>query len=248
MADLNIDYAKENEYLPQNLRAFIQQPNKVMVQTFDAYFTLFDPANKFVLLNNWMAAKFASGWTRLNFSQVQSGIAPRLLRIKVSKTVGKVYYQAPKDSEIQVDEVLPTDYLSSKLYETFDKSERTGRCVIALYKSAKEDSKPYLECYDAFRHELDFDKENNVIFAKMFLVVLDDIASNFAKYFIVEKRYYNSKGEPVQKLTIRYQTFTSEAAKETKTDKELARYIGCGYRCRNGYFLRYCIYSRCNNR
>ncbi len=216
MADLNIDYAKDNEFLPQNLRAFLSQDNRVTVQTFDAYFTLFDYKNKFVLLNNWVAAKFASGWTRMNFSTLRSGVAPRLLKIKCDKTVGKLYYQAPEDSEEDVDNVLPKDYLSKTIYEAFDKANRTGRCALVLYKS-DEDTKPYLRCYDAFRHELEFDKENNIFKAQLFLVVMDDMASNFAKYFIIEKRYYKD-GKPYQKIVLRYQTYQSESAKEAKQD------------------------------
>ena len=157
--NLNIDYAKDNEFLPQNIRAFLSQDNRVVVQTFDAYFTLFDSANKYVLLNNWVAAKFASGFTRMNYTTLRSGVAPRLLKIKCDKTVGKLFYQAPKDSETKVDEILPKDYLSKMIYEAFDKSYRTGRSVICLYKSDEADAKPYLRTYDAFRHELDFDKE-----------------------------------------------------------------------------------------
>ena len=216
MSNLNIDYSKDNEFLPQNIRAFLSQDNRVVVQTFDAYFTLFDSANKYVLLNNWVAAKFASGFTRMNYMTLRSGVAPRLLKIKCDKTVGKLFYQAPEDSEKKVDEILPKDYLSKMIYEAFDKAYRTGRCLIGLYKSA-EDEKPYLRCYDAFRHEIDFDKEGNIAEARMFLIVMEDIATNFAKYFIIEKRYYKD-GKPYQKMVLRYQRYNSEKANRIEAD------------------------------
>ena len=218
MSTLNIDYSKDNEYLPQNLRLFIGQQDRIVVQVFDAYFSLFDGNNKYILYNNYMAAKFASGFTRLNYATVRSGVAPRLLKIKVDKTIGKVFYQAPQDSEEKVDEVLPKDYLSKKLYEAFYKASMTGRNLIALYKSSKEvDSKPYLVNYDIFRHEIKYDNAKNIIEAKMFLVTVDDVANNFSKYFIIEKRYYKDD-KPYQKMTVRWQSYRKENSKQIEND------------------------------
>jgi len=220
MADTILDYEKDNKYLPQNLRAFISQTDRVLTQAFDAYFTLLDETNRRILYNNWQAAKFASGMTRLNYATIRSGVAPRLLKIKVDKTIGKVYYQAPKETEKEVDSVLPKSYLSKKLYEADTKAEKTGRCLMALYKSVKNDSKPYIETFDAFRHEIVYDNEKNIIEAKMFLVNLDDTVNVFCKYFIVEKRYYKDDGKPYQKLTVRYQAFAKENSKEKTRDIE----------------------------
>ena len=219
MAELNIDYEKENRYLPSNLRAFIGQTDRVLVQTFDAYFTLFDESNRRILYNNWQSAKFASGFTRLNYATIRSGVAPRLLKIKVEKTIGKVYYQAPKESEKEVNKVLPKAYLSKKLYEADTKAEKTGRCLMALYKSAKSESKPYIETFDAFRHEIIYDNEKNITYAKMYLVSIDDSVNVFAKYFIVEKRYFKDD-KPYQKLTVRYQAYARENSKDIKADIE----------------------------
>ena len=213
-----IDYEKDNQYLPQNIRAFIGQNDRVLVQVFDAFFSLFDKNNKRILYNNWMSAKFASGMTRLNYSTIRSGVAPRLLKIKVDKTVGKVYYQAPEGTDEKVDQLLPKDYLSKKLYEAFTKAEKTGRCLMTLYKDeSKEENKPYIVDYDAFRHELVFDNAKNIIEARMFLIGIDDQRMNFAKYYVVEKRYYKN-GKPYQKMTVRFQSYTNEAGNDVKLD------------------------------
>ncbi len=219
---LNINYKQDNEFLPQNIRAFLQQPNKITVQSYDAYFSLFDVGTRNPLFNNWNAAKIASGWTPLNISTLQSGIAPRLLRLKTQKTVGKVYFQAPEDSEENVDNVLPKDYLSKKLFETFEKASKTGRCVLVLYSD--ENGTPYLETYDCFRHKLVFNKKKEIIKADLFLCKIEDISSSasaFSYYYIVEHRFYDADGIPCQKIGVVYQMLSRENTYDAKITFEL---------------------------
>lgn len=216
--NLNIDYAKDNEFLPQNIRAFIGDKYKIIVQEFDTFFTLFTGIRKRALWNNFNAAKFACGWTILNMTSLQSGVAPRLLKIKCDKTVGKLFYQAKDDKEAKVDEIFPKDYVSKKINEAAKKSSMTGRCAIALY--AAENQKPYIICYDAFRHQLEFDDKGDVLSAELYINKLDNPASIFSYYFIIEKRYYKD-GKPYQRIGVTYQAFSIEHQEEADATYEL---------------------------
>ena len=216
MSNLNIDYSKDNEYLPQNIRAFIGDTTKITVQQFETFFSLFTGIRKMALWNNFNAAKFASGWTVLNVTSVQSGVAPRLLKIKTDKTVGKLFYQAPEDSEEDVDNVLPKDYLSKKIYEAASKASMTGRCAIALYK----DESPYIICYDAFRHQLEFNNKGDVISVELYINKVDDPVRTFCYYFITEKRYYKNN-VPYQRISVTFQAFKGENSKEADTSYEM---------------------------
>ena len=215
----NIDYEKENQYLPQNIRQFIANADKIHVQSYDMFFSLFSDYVKYPLYNNWMAAKFSSGWTVLNHSSLQSGIAPRLLNIKVSKICGKVYYQAPKESEEDVAAKLPKEYLSRKLYEAFDKSARTGRALMTLYNDQNKEE-AYIEVFDAFRHDLVFNNKKEIVEAKMFIAKLDGINTSNDNYYIVEKRFYKND-LPYQTIKVQYQTYTNVSRDKVERSIEL---------------------------
>ena len=219
MSNTNIDYAKDNEFLPQNLRLFIGDSNKIQVQQFDAFFTLFDGLEKYALMNNWRAAKFGSGWTILNHNAVQSGVLPRLLEIKTQKTVGKVYFQAPEGEDEKVSELLPKEYLSKVLYEAAEKGSMTGRCAYVLYSAEKEN--PYIVCYDAFRHKLIFNNKKEVIGAELFANKLESPTSNFCYFFVIEKRFYGKDGKPYQRICVTFQQFANERLDKVERQLEL---------------------------
>ena len=98
MAETILDYDKTNKYLPETLRQFVGANNRVAVQDFDLFYSMYEGIEQLAVFNNKQAAEFASGFTKLNYVYLRSGVAPRLLDIFVSKSVGRVWYQCDKDS------------------------------------------------------------------------------------------------------------------------------------------------------
>ena len=217
MADLKIDYDRVNKFLPQSLRNFVGATNRISRQNFEEFITMYSGIELMAMMNNLVAAEYASGYSQFNLTYMRSGIPPKLLEILVSKTVGKVSYQT-KDDESLLDEKFDSYYFSTMLEKAFEQAAQTGRCAIAVYGNVDE-QEAHLECYNLFRHRLVFGKKNEVIEAYFYLNRIDGNTAGY-EYVVEEKRFYKKlKLEDGSIKFVPYQKFVLNAARYEREDK-----------------------------
>ncbi len=190
MADNTIiDYNKLNKFLPDSLRNFCGAVNRMNRMDFRAFMPMYQGVEQMAVFNNANAAQFASGFTDLNYMYLRSGVAPRLLDILVSKTIGRVYYQT-KIEESTLNEKFDKDYFSDCLYKSFDEAAMTGRSVLVMYQEDAEKEINLLS-YNLFRHRVIFDKHKNIIEAFLFITKID--GDNAGSEFVVcEHRFLDT--------------------------------------------------------
>ena len=143
------DYSP-NRYLPEPLRVWLNQPNKVYSLVEINYLRIFSGYDLMAVLNNKFASNLASGYTEANRSNLMSGIAPRLLQILVNKVVNKVDYIGYKDCE-DIEKVVSKDYLTIKLKKSFNNAIRTGRDLLVLYVPKDGSKAIYILNFNSFR-------------------------------------------------------------------------------------------------
>ena len=171
------------------------------------------------VFNNKMAAEFAGGFTNLNYQYLRSGTAPQLLKTFVSKSVGRVWYQAEDENEVVFNEYLDRDYFSNNLKKATKEAAMTGRSIMVVYP--KEENVE-IATYNLFRHRIVFDNKKNVKEAWIYINRIDnkDSYSNV----ICEHRYYGKVDKkPYQKFTL-YQ-FDSRAANKANPKEVADEYI-----------------------
>lgn len=210
----NLDYSSENQYLGQSMRAFMQLQERQTYEADDTYINLFEGREQEAVRNNIVASAFARGWHRFNQSNVASGIAPRLLRIKVSKTFDKVFYQC-KNNEINLEEKLPTQYLSNVLKRAGTLTSSTGRCLMVVY--ADEEEKPFINCFSLYRHRIEKNSSGKIIDAKMFLCKRG-LTKDY-EHYVIEHRFYG-KHEGVEVPFIKFVVGRYDKKRETLTKLE----------------------------
>ena len=106
MSETILDYDETNKYLPESLRQFVGTADRITHQDFMQFIPFYTGVELSAVFNNRQAAEFAGGFTNLNYQYLRAGAAPRLLKIFVSKTVGRVWYQAKDNNE------NPNEYLN----------------------------------------------------------------------------------------------------------------------------------------
>lgn len=183
----NLDYSNDNIYLGQSMRAFMQLTERQTYEADDSYINLFEGRVQEAVRNNVVASAFGRGWSRFNKSNVASGIAPRLLELKVSKTFDKVAYQC-KGKETELESQLPTQYLSNVLKKAGTLTSLTGRCLMVVY--ADKEEKPFINCYSLYRHKIQKDSRGKITDAKMFLCKRD---STDFEHYVIEHRFYDKR-------------------------------------------------------
>ena len=221
MADLKIDYDKENKFLPQSLRNFVGATNRITRQCFEEFITMYSGVELMAIMNNLFAAEYASGYTRFNLTYMRSGIPPKLLDIIVSKTVGQVAYQT-KGEEKELDDRFDRFYFSTMLHKAYEQAGATGRSAIAVYGNETEKN-AHVECYNLFRHKLVFGKKNEVIEASFYMNRIDGAVAG-SEYVIEEHRYYKKRRNDDGTITfIPYQEFIVNRATYERESKEDAK-------------------------
>lgn len=222
MSDTILDYEKENRYLPQSLRAFVGATDRMATQNFNQFFTMYSGYEQLAVFNNRVSAEFASGFNRLNFQYLRSGVAPRLLQIFVSKTVGKLYYQTQNDEAV-MNNLFDSNYFSNIINKATTESAQTGRSAIVVYGSKENPEELDVLTYNLFRHRLAFDRKGNVNEAWLFIVNLEDVKVGF-EYIICEHRFYKTKNDdkgnkikvPYQEYLVYSVTYTNQSKTDAK--------------------------------
>ena len=222
MSDTILDYEKENRYLPQSLRAFVGATDRMATQNFNQFFTMYSGYEQLAVFNNRVSAEFASGFNRLNFQYLRSGVAPRLLQIFVSKTVGKLYYQTKNDEGV-MNNKFDKNYFSNIINKATTESAQTGRSAIVVYGSKENPEELDVLTYNLFRHRLAFDKKGNVNEAWLYIVNMEDVKVGF-EYIICEHRFYKTKNDdkgnkikvPYQEYLVYSVTYTNQSKTDAK--------------------------------
>ena len=196
MSDTILDYEKENRYLPQSLRAFVGATDRMATQNFNQFFTMYSGYEQLAVFNNRVSAEFASGFNRMNFQYLRSGVAPRLLQIFVSKTVGKLYYQTQNDEAV-MNNLFDSNYFSNIINKATTESAQTGRSAIVVYGSKENPEELDVLTYNLFRHRLAFDRKGNVNEAWLYIVNMEDAKVGF-EYVVCEHRFYKTKKVEVE--------------------------------------------------
>ena len=222
MSDTILDYEKENRYLPQSLRAFVGATDRMATQNFNQFFTMYSGYEQLAVFNNRVSAEFASGFNRMNFQYLRSGVAPRLLQIFVSKTVGKLYYQTKNDEGV-MNNKFDKNYFSNIINKATTESAQTGRSAIVVYGSKENPEELDVLTYNLFRHRLAFDRKGNVNEAWLFIVNMEDMKVGF-EYVICEHRFYKTKkddkGNNVKTPYQEYLVYSITYTNQSKTDAQ----------------------------
>lgn len=197
---MNFDYEKDNKKLPMSLRQFLAMPNRVTKQDQSHFLRLFAGNEQRAIRNNLNAAELASGFIpQIHYSNVITGIAPILKNRLVSKIAGRVFIEGNDESLKQVKEKFKESYLTKVLKKAFDNSITTGRNVMVV-DFEKQVQKAKIRNFDLFRTKLYFDSFDELVQADLFL---NDYSTNIFEYYIViERRYFNSKNKPCQKIIV----------------------------------------------
>ena len=222
MSNTTIDYEKINKFLPQSLRDFVGATNRVSRQNYQEFLTMFSGVELLAVMNNLVAAEYASGYSQFNLTYMRSGIPPRLLDIKVSKTVGKVYYQTKNDEETMNDK-FDSFYFSNMLYKAMEQACQTGRSALVVYGDF-DNSEAHLECYNLFRHRIRYGKKKEVKEASLFITRLDSGVVG-TEYTIEEHRFYKKKKLddgtetfiPMQEFIVNRTMYKREDKKDAQT-------------------------------
>lgn len=196
MSETILDYDKTNKYLPESLRQFVGTADRITHQDFMQFIPFYTGVELSAVFNNRQAAEFAGGFTNLNYQYLRAGAAPRLLKIFVSKTVGRVWYQAKDDNEITLNEKLDSDYFSDKLAKATKEAAMTGRSIMVVYPKRGAEQEVEIGTYNLFRHRIKKDNAGKVIEAWIYLVRID--SKDAGSRVICEHRFYSKIKEPMQ--------------------------------------------------
>ena len=219
-----IDYEKINKFLPQALRNFVGATNRVSRQNFQEFLTMYSGVELLAVMNNLVAAEYASGYSQFNLTYMRSGIPPKLLDIKVSKTVGKVYYQTAND-EKEMNDKFDSFYFSNMLYKAMEQAAQTGRSILVVYGDA-DSKEAHLECYNLFRHRIRYGKKKEVKEASIFITRLDSEKVG-TEYTIEEHRFYQKRKQddntivyvPMQEFLVNKCYYEHEDKKDSKVQR-----------------------------
>ena len=224
MSETIIDYDKVNKFLPQSLRNFVGATNRISRENYQEFLTMFSGIELLAVMNNLVSAEYASGYSQFNLTYMRSGIPPKLLDIKVSKAVGKVYYQTNGD-EKAMNEKFDSFYFSNMLYKASEQSCQTGRSVMVVYGDF-DNQEAHLECYNLFRHRIVYGKKKEVKEASLFITRLESDRVG-CEYTIEEHRFYKEKNNddgtksfiPMQEFLVNKVMYEHESKNDAKVYK-----------------------------
>ena len=91
MSNLNLDYNKVNQHLPETLRLLVGNRNRVTKSVEFDYLRLHNPDEQLAVLNNYNAFEIATGFSQeIHYSNLMTGTAPRLKSILRDKICSRV--------------------------------------------------------------------------------------------------------------------------------------------------------------
>jgi hypothetical protein len=219
------DY-KPNEFLPEPLRVWLKQPQKVSVYRSYDYLRMFSGQDLLAIMNNNLANNIASGFTNANYSNLMSGIAPRMLEILVNKIINKVDYIGYENCQ-ELEDILSKEYLTIKLDKAYNNAIRTGRDLLVLYPKGEEiDKAIQIRNVECFRHRLIYDDEE----IREVYILADKIeAKANENYMIFEHRFFSNDGKPMQEYTCELYSWRNDELDKTNkykfTKEEMNRLV-----------------------
>lgn len=195
---MNLDYEKENIFLPDSLRLMIGNQNRVTKAVEYNYLRLQSIDERMAVLNNYNAFEIATGFTQaLHYSNLMTGTAPRLKKILRDKICSRVMITGDDASVNAIKNKYNEARLTKDLKIAFDNSISTGRGVIAL-DYINDNIK--IRHFNLFRSKFKYDSVGDIIQADLFIQIKS--ITTFDNYTVIERRYYNSDGEPCQKYIL----------------------------------------------
>lgn len=212
MSDLNLDYNKVNQHLPETMRLLIGQRNRVTKSTEYNYLRLQNPDEQLALLNNYNAYDIASGFSpEVHYSNIMTGTAPRLATILRNKICSRVMVEGD-DATLNL---LKTAYnetrLTKDLKKAYDNAIATGRGVMVLDYVK---NKIKVRHFNAFRSKFVYDVTGDLIQADLFVQIKNINA--FENLTIIERRYYNSNGTPCQRYVLTRVNWQQESSLKSR--------------------------------
>ena len=198
MSDLNINYNKLNQYLPESLRAIVGQQNRVTKSVEFDYLRLHDADEQLATLNNYKAFEIATGFSQaIHYSNLMTGTAPRLKTILRDKICSRVMVEGDDTTLGLLKDSYSEARLTKDLKIAFGNAIATGRGVIVLDKVK---DKIGVRHFNSFRSKFKYDLSGNVIQADLFVKLKN--VSAFENLTIVERRYFNRDDKPCQKYIL----------------------------------------------
>lgn len=198
MSDLNIDYNKLNQHLPETLRLLVGQRNRVTKSVEYDYLRLQNADEQLALLNNYNAFEIASGFSQaVHYSNLMTGTAPRLKNILRDKICSRVMVEGDDTTLGLLKAKYSEARLTKDLKKAYDNAISTGRGVMVLDYVKDKIS---IRHFNAFRSKFTYDYAGNVIQADLFVKIKN--TSAFDNLTIIERRYYNHDGKPCQKYVL----------------------------------------------
>lgn len=217
MSETILNYDNTNKYLPDTLRQFVGANDRMMRQDFTLFEAMYDGIEKQAVFNNRIAAEYASGFTRLNYVYLRSGVAPKLVDIITSKAVDRVWYQAAEENEVVFDNYLNRNYFSDMLYKGFEEAAITARSIMVVYPK-KNDIE--IATYNLFRHRIIYDGKNNI--KEAYIYIISDSFEASVKQVICEHRYYKTeKDDNGQSINVPYQKFIVYSVRQSNNGTEV---------------------------
>ncbi len=214
---MNFDYEKENIRLPLTMRKVIGIQNRVTKQNQQTFLRMFTGSEQMAIQNNLNASEIATGFIpHVHYSNLMSGLAPKLKSILVRKIAGKVFLEGEDAAVDGVKKQFTEAYLTKKLKVAFDYSISTGRCTMVVDWDVNR-SKVKIRNFDLYRTKLYYDQYDELIGADLFL---NDYSKELMQaYIIIERRYYNGDGKPCQKFIVTKCTWDNDSSMTTKLEE-----------------------------
>lgn len=194
----NIDYEKLNTQLPETLRNFVGQRNRVTKSVEYSYLRLQNPTQQLAILNNYNAYEIATGFSQaVHYTNLMTGTAPRLKDILRDKICSRVMIEGDDTSLGLVKTAYSEARLTKDLKKAYDNAIATGRGVMVL---DYVNNKIKIRHFNLFRSSFKYDYAGDITQADLY-VQLKDISA-FENLTVIERRYYNSDKKPCQKYVI----------------------------------------------
>lgn len=212
MSNLNLDYNKVNQHLPETLRLLVGNRNRVTKSVEFDYLRLHNPDEQLAVLNNYNAFEIATGFSQeIHYSNLMTGTAPRLKSILRDKICSRVMVEGDDNTLGLIKTKYSEARLTKDLKKAYDNAISTGRGVMVLDYIKDKISIRHFNC---FRSKFQYDYAGNIIQADLFVRIKQ--TSAFDNLTIIERRYYNRDNKPVQKYVLVKVSWDKESKLESK--------------------------------
>ena len=212
MSDLNLDYNKLNQHLPETLRMMVGQRNRVTKSVEFDYLRLHNADEQLAILNNYNAYEIATGFSQqIHYSNLMTGTAPRLKSILRDKICSRIMVEGDDATLGLLKAGYSEARLTKDLKIAYDNAISTGRGVIVLDYIKNKIGIRHFNC---FRSKFNYDYAGNITQADLFVKIKKNNA--FENFTIIERRYYNNDGKPCQKYILTKVSWQQEGKLDSK--------------------------------